>query len=80
VKVGQFKEIEKSLEQRIKNRQEKTVCLQGDDFKDGKLSLPGYNRIKQECEYISYKEEIEIEVSEEFEKNFKETQKRKNNQ
>jgi len=72
-KIKRFKVIEKNLLQKIKEKRENEVVLYTSDFRDGKLSYAGYNRLKQECEYIDYSENIEIIVPKEYIDGFRET-------
>ena len=72
-KIKQFKELEKRIAEKLEGKCENTIVLSSSDFKDGKLSSAGYNRLKQECEYISHTEDIKIVLPEEYLANFKET-------
>jgi hypothetical protein len=72
-KRKQYDEIEKVLEQKYKTKRENEAILSKDDFKDGKLSVVGYNHLKQQCDYIPYSEDIEIKIPKEYETNFKVT-------
>ena len=55
VMIKRFKVLEKNLFKKVKDKRKNEIVLSNSDFKDGKLSFAGYNRIKQECEYIDYK-------------------------
>jgi len=66
-----FKELEKQLKTKHKDMRENEVVLDKSDFKDGKLSFSGFKRLKQECEYVDYNEDIEIKIPKEFENGFK---------
>ncbi|MDR0778625.1 MAG: hypothetical protein LBE48_04230 [Methanomassiliicoccaceae archaeon] len=70
-KIKRFKEIEKELEQRAESTIDNVIALETEDFKDGKLTLSGYDRLKHECEFIGYKEDIEIIVPKENGTDFK---------
>ena len=59
-KIKNFIELEKTLELKYSGVKENEVHLGGEDFKDGKLSSSGYLRLKQQCEYIPYSDQIEI--------------------
>jgi len=69
-KRKQFLEIEKQLLNKEKEKRENEVVLEEADFKDGKLSWAGYSRLKNECEYIEYSEDIEIRIPENYDKDF----------
>lgn len=61
--MGRFREyieIEKKLEKKYSKQKENEVRLSAEDFKDGKLSSEGFFRLKQQCEYIPYSDDIEI--------------------
>jgi len=68
-----YRELEKALKEKYKNIRENEVTLDGDDFKKGKLTIEGYERLKNQCDYIPYSEEIEIIVPCEHEKGFRES-------
>ena len=72
-KLKQFKELNKKLSQKVKEIHENEITLSDYDFKDGKLSFAGYNRLKQECKYIDYSENIEIIMPKEYVDGFLET-------
>ncbi|MCL2062636.1 MAG: hypothetical protein FWH03_08465 [Firmicutes bacterium] len=57
-----YKQLEKNLQQKYKNRRENEVDLSRDDFKDGKLSALGYFRLKQQCTHIDTFTEVEIKL------------------
>jgi len=61
-KFKRYRELEKSLEQKYKGGNGNEASLNADDFKDGKLTVYGYDRLKQQCDYIPFSEEIEIKV------------------
>ena len=65
--------MEKSLAQKHACKRGNEVVLTPADFKDGQLSATGYSRLKQECEYIGYDEDIEIIVPGKYEAAFKDT-------
>jgi hypothetical protein len=69
-KIKQFKKIESALEQKYKGKRENEVSLEKTDFKDGKLSVSGYTWLKQQCEYMGHKEDIEIRVPKEYAESF----------
>lgn len=64
--------LEEALEKKQKLDNETEVILETTDFREGKLSASGYKRLKQECEYINYGEQIEIIIPSEFAEGFKE--------
>jgi hypothetical protein len=72
-KIKQYKEIESALERRYRNKRENEVSLDKSDFKDGKLSVSGYTWLKQQCEYIDHRHNIEISVPKEYAENFMDT-------
>jgi hypothetical protein len=72
-KIKQYRKIERALQQKYKDKQENEVSLEMADFKDGKLSVSGYTRLKQQCEYTGYGIDIEINIPKEHAVNFKET-------
>ena len=72
-KVEKIKAIEKKLSEKIKDECESKIVLCDSDFHKGKLSFAGYNRLKQECEYINNLEYIEIIVPKEFSGDFMKT-------
>jgi hypothetical protein len=69
-RMNRFREIERSLEQRTMDGGS-TVLLENDDFRDGKLTAYGYERLKRECLYIGYGTDIEIVVPRENEACFR---------
>lgn len=72
-RIKELKEIEKRLIKKNQSKRENEVILEKADFKDGKLSASGYKRLKHECEYIDYLEDIEIVVPKECVDGFKDT-------
>jgi len=72
-KLKQYRDIEKALEQKYKDISENEATLDADDFKDGKLTVCGYDRLKKQCDYIPFSEEIEIKIPKRYEKGFKNT-------
>ena len=70
-KIMQFKVLERRLDRILKEKRENEIVLSNSDFIDGKLSFSGYNRLKQECEYIDYSENIEIIIPEKCADDFK---------
>jgi len=69
----EFKGIEKNLFQKNKDKRENEIVLSNADFKDGKLSMWGYTKLKDECEYIDYHEDVEIIVPKEYVGGFRDT-------
>jgi len=59
-------ELEKRLEVKFKNVRENELVLTKDDFKDGKLLAGSFERIKNECYYIPYEDEVEIKMPQKF--------------
>ncbi|MCL2477520.1 hypothetical protein [Candidatus Bathycorpusculum sp.] len=72
-KRKQYDKLEKTLEQKYKSHRENEVVLSNEDFKNGKLTVFGYNHLKQQCDYIPYSEDIEIKIPKECESGFKDT-------
>ena len=72
-KRKQYNELEKALEQKYKAKRENEAVLSKEDFKDGKLTVFGYNHLKQQCDYIPFSEDIEIKIPKEYETGFKST-------
>ena len=70
-KQKQYDDLEKALEQKYKTNRENEVVLSKEDFKDGKLTVFGYNHLKQQCDYIPYSEDIEIKIPREYGAGFK---------
>jgi len=69
----QLRELEKQILESNNTRQENEVTLENSDFKDGKLSWSGFKRLRDECEYIDYEEDIEIKLPKQYMDGFKET-------
>ena len=70
-KQKQYDDLEKALEQKYKTNRENEVVLSKEDFKDGKLTVFGYDHLKQQCDYIPYSEDIEIKIPREYGAGFK---------
>ena len=68
-----FLELEKSLEQKFSGVRENVLTLVGDDFKDNKLKSSAFARIKDECWYIDYEDEVEISVPIAFKEGFRDS-------
>jgi len=47
--------------------------LGDDDFKDGKLTVAGYDNLKNQCDYIDYLEEIVIKIPPDKKDTFKDS-------
>jgi len=69
-KRRQYVALEKQL-LKHKEGQENEIMLEDADFKDGKLSWQGYSRLKDECEYVDYAEDIEIKIPQAYVDGFK---------
>jgi len=69
-KRKQYIALEKQLLNKHKEAKQNEVVLEDADFKDGKLSWQGYNRLKDECEYVDYAEDIEIKVPQKYRDGF----------
>ena len=63
----QYVQIENSLEQKFSGVRENELELGVADFKDGKLRQSSFMRLKEECWYIPYGEEVIIKLGEECE-------------
>lgn len=61
-KLQKFLKIEKELEQKFEAKRESEVVLDKEDFKGAELTAEGYFKLKQQCDYIDYKEDIEIKI------------------
>jgi hypothetical protein len=72
-KRKQYNALEKALEQKYRAKRENEAVLSHEDFKDGKLTVFGYNHLKQQCDYIPYSEDIEIKIPKEYESGFRDT-------
>jgi len=72
-KRKQYNKLEKALEQKYKAKRENEAVLSKEDFKDGKLTVFGYNHLKQQCDYIPFSEDIEIKIPKEYEAGFRST-------
>ncbi|MDR0492251.1 MAG: hypothetical protein LBH74_01230 [Nitrososphaerota archaeon] len=72
-KRKQYNALEKVLEQKYRAKRENEAVLSHEDFKDGKLTVFGYNHLKQQCDYIPYSEDIEIKIPKEYEADFRDT-------
>jgi hypothetical protein len=70
-RINQFRKIEKELRQKHGGCCANTVVMNDDDFKNGQLTAGGYCRLKQDCEYIRYSDDIEIIVPTQREEAFK---------
>ena len=71
--MKELKALEKSLEERCTALDDNEVILTKEDFKNYKLTAQGYIKLKQECDLIPYREQIEIKVHANYEKGFKES-------
>ncbi|MCL2862308.1 MAG: hypothetical protein FWE22_07865 [Firmicutes bacterium] len=67
-----YKDLENRLIEKFEQTDENEVVLEDDDFKDGRLTIFGYEKLKQQCDYIPYSEKIEIKIPKKNEKGFKE--------
>ena len=69
-RIKEFRQVEEGLLQKDFCKSENEIILEEADFMYGKLSMAGYSRIKHECEYIDYKDNIEITLPKKFLKGF----------
>jgi hypothetical protein len=63
--MGKFRNYWKLEKEVIKNHgrvYENRVTLSPEDFSDGKLTMRGYIKLKEECDYIPASEQIEIVI------------------
>ncbi|MCL2255416.1 MAG: hypothetical protein FWC11_00980 [Firmicutes bacterium] len=67
-----YKNLEKNLIEKYSSQNENEAVLEDEDFKDGRLTISGYERLKQQCDYIPYSEQIEIKIPKKHEDGFKE--------
>lgn len=67
----EFKELEKSLKKKFVNMKENEVILRDTDFENGRLTKSGYISLKQQSDYISTNEDIEIRIPTAYSKGFK---------
>ena len=72
-KIKQYGKIEKTLKEKYRDKMVNEVSLKKTDFDDGKFSVSGYIRLKQQCEYMRHKGDIEIKVPREYTEDFKDT-------
>jgi hypothetical protein len=70
-KFRKFNDLEKSIQEKFKKVKENEVSLTNEDFKNGRLTIAGFTNLKQQCEYIPYKQDIEIIVPEGCKNGFK---------
>ena len=73
LKRNKYRAIEKALTQKQKAKRENEAVLNNEDFKNGKLTAQGYEHLKQQCDYIPYREDIEIKIPKECETGFKDS-------
>lgn len=67
----EFKELEKTLKKKYVNMKENEVILRDADFENGRLTKSGYISLKQQSDYISLNEDIEIKIPKTYSKGFK---------
>ncbi|MCL2847727.1 MAG: hypothetical protein FWE13_03135 [Firmicutes bacterium] len=58
----QYIELEKRLEQQHRPLRENQLELTASDFKGGELKPSAFARLKEECWYIPYEEQVEIKL------------------
>jgi len=68
----EYKDLEKKLLEKHERKNDNEAVLEEEDFKDGSLTIFGYDRLKQQCDYIPYSEEIKIKIPKRYETGFKE--------
>jgi hypothetical protein len=66
-----YVDLEKKLERKFKNVRENELSLTKEDFKDGTLKASAFVRLKDECWYIPYEDEVLIKLPEENADRFK---------
>jgi len=69
----QYLELEERLEKKFKNVRENELILTKDDFKDGKLRSSSFTKLKDECWYIPYEDDVEIKLPKRFEAGFRDS-------
>ena len=69
----EYLELEGRLKKKFRNIRENELVLTKDDFKDGKLRSSAFTRLKDECWYIPYEDEVEIKLPERFEAGFRDS-------
>ena len=72
-KLKQYWDMEKALEQKYRGMSKNVATLAESDFKDGKLDVCGYDRLKNQCDYIAFSEDITIKVPNEYSDWFKDS-------
>ncbi|MDR0791200.1 MAG: hypothetical protein LBE47_01530 [Methanomassiliicoccaceae archaeon] len=70
-RMKKFREIERALEQRVDKVVDNVVLLEDDDFRDGRLTLSAYDKIKHQCEFVGYGEDIDIIIPRDKEAGFR---------
>ncbi|MCL2521486.1 MAG: hypothetical protein FWE36_01340 [Erysipelotrichales bacterium] len=71
MKLKDLNSLEKKLIKKYSPKKENEINLLAEDFRDGRLTMNGYIRLKQQCEYIPYREEVEIKIPKDYEAYFK---------
>jgi len=72
--IRQYKSLERSLLKKHREKQDGIITVKADDFKDDKLTLNGYQKLKTGCEFaISNNEELQIVVPERNIETFKDS-------
>ncbi|MCL2522036.1 MAG: hypothetical protein FWE36_04160 [Erysipelotrichales bacterium] len=67
----QYLKLEKELNHEFRNVHENELTLLDEDFKDdGKLKSSAFARLKDECWYIPYEDEVVIKLPAKYAKNF----------
>ena len=69
-KHKQYRDLEKSLQKKFKVKRENEAALGKEDFKGGKLTVQGFENLKQQCDYIPFSGDIEIKIPKECEDGF----------
>lgn len=67
----QYKQIEKEILREYEGCGESRIRLCDEDFKDGRLTVLGYDKLKTQCHYISMRKELEIVLPKNCKENFK---------
>jgi len=69
----QYLKLENELKHEFRNVHENELVLLKEDFKDGKLKSSAFARLKDECWYIPYEDEVVIKLPVEYAEKFNKT-------
>jgi len=71
VRLKDLNSLERKLIKKYSPKEENEVNLIAEDFRDRRLTPTGYLRLKQQCEYIPYREDVEIKIPKDMDYHFK---------